>query len=375
MKFNVGGKAMLQELSAISKVINSKNSISILDNFLFNLDGETLSITGSDSENFVTSTLQVTEPEGSGAICVPAKKLLEVLKEVPGQALTFYINEETKEIDIKFLNGHFNFIGADGREYPVPGEPEADARTFSLPASVIVSGIDNTLFAVSTDTLRPQMTGIFWDIKPDSIVFVSSDTHKLVRNINTLVAPGFETSFIMPAKPAAILRSLLDKSEGEASMTLDSKTATFSFDNYRLSCRFINGRFPDYNRVIPTSNPFDLTVDRESLLNAMRRVALCASMASNLVRINIQADEMLLSSQDVDYATSAEERIQCDYKGNAMTIGFAAPYMIEELANLRGDTIIIKLSDPARPAIFLPEVQDEGSEVIMLLMPMQVLDY
>lgn len=375
MKFNVGGKTLLTELTKVSKVINAKNSIQILDNFLFHLTGNELQVTGSDGENFITSVVEVMDAEGEDRIAIPAKKLLDVLKEVPNQALTFYINDETKEIDLKFLNGHFNFIGVNGNEYPMPNPHNENSRSLTIAASIVRSGIANTIFSVSTETIRPQMTGIFWDIKEDSIVFVASDTHKLVRNTNTEIEPKFETSFIMPAKPAAIISNLLEKEEGDIEMTIDDKNATFRFGSYTLSCRFINGRFPDYNRVIPSDNPFELTVDRQSMLSAMRRVALCASMASGLIKVNLQPDEMLLTSQDVDYSTSAEEKLTCDYKGNAMTIGFAAKYMIEVLSNLKDDTIIIKLCDPSRPGVFLPANQDKGSEVIMLLMPMQVLEY
>lgn len=382
MKFNVSSKALATQLAAVSKVINSKNALSILDNFLLTLRGNTLSITGSDQENVMTATLEVFEPEGEGSVAVPSKRILDMLKEVPGQPLTFYINDDNKEIDIRFLNGHFNFMGIDGNEFPVQDEVRQEAHRVTLPAEVVRRGLETTLFAVGTETIRPIMTGVYWDICPldeneqpmPGITFVGTDTHKLVRYINTSVNPGLTFSFILPPKPAAILRSLIAKEEGEIDIEMDDKSAKFSMGPYTLSCRFINGRYPNYNRVIPANNPFELTVDRVSLLNAMKRVSLFASSASSLVRMNIRPNEVLLAAQDLDYTLSAEERVECEYEGNAMTIGFNATYMIEVLGNIPADTVVIRLSDPARPGIFVPLTDLEGENLLMLLMPMQVMD-
>lgn len=382
MKFNVSSKALATQLAAVSKVINSKNALSILDNFLLTLRGNTLSITGSDQENVMTATLEVFEPEGEGSVAVPSKRILDMLKEVPGQPLTFYINDDNKEIDIRFLNGHFNFMGIDGNEFPVQDEVRQEARRVTLPAEVVRRGLETTLFAVGTETIRPIMTGVYWDICPldeneqpmPGITFVGTDTHKLVRYINTSVNPGLTFSFILPPKPAAILRSLIAKEEDEIDIEMDDKSAKFSMGPYTLSCRFINGRYPNYNRVIPVNNPFELTVDRVSLLNAMKRVSLFASSASSLVRMNIRPNEVLLAAQDLDYTLSAEERVECEYEGNAMTIGFNATYMIEVLGNIPADTVVIRLSDPARPGIFVPLTDLEGENLLMLLMPMQVMD-
>lgn len=375
MKFNVQGKALQQQMAAVSKVINTKNSMSILDNFLLRVEGDTLYITGSDQENVMTASLEVMESDGNGSIAVPAKRLLDMLKEVTNQALSFYINDETKEIDIRFLNGHFNFMGIDSKEYPQENFSDEDAQVITVPADLVRKGIESTLFAASVDTIRPIMTGLLWDVHPDNITFVASDTHKLVRYINSEAAPGIEKQFIMPAKPSSILKGVISKEDADIKITLTSKSARFEFGNYVLSCRYINGVYPNYNRVIPENNPFELTIDRTSLLLAMRRVALSASMASSLVRFNIQPNELLLSAQDLDYSTSAEERLMCDYEGNTMTIGFNATYMIEVLSNLKGDTITISLSDPSRPGLFMPQLQQEGENMVMLLMPMQVMDY
>ncbi len=383
MKFNISSKTLSQQLSAVSKVVNSKNALSILDNFLFSLEGSTLTIIGSDQENTMTATVEVFDPEGSGSIAIPAKRLLDMLKEVSGQPLTFYINDENNDIDIRFLNGHFNFMGINGAEFPLPEATKEDGKSMTLPAEVVRKGLEHTLFAVSTETIRPVMTGVFWDVCPvneagvaqPGITFVASDTHKLVRYVNTEVDPGLTTSFIMAPKPAAILRSLIGKEEADITIEMDDKSATFTLGTFRLSCRFINGRYPNYNRVIPQDNPFELTIDRVSLLTAMRRVALFASSASSLVRLNIRSNEVLLATQDLDYSISAEERLECEYQGNSMTIGFNVVYMIEVLNNMQTDTVVVKLSDPARPGVFVPQVNLEGEDLLVLLMPMQVMDY
>lgn len=374
MKFNVGSKQLQTQLQAVNKVINSKNALSILDNFLLRVEGSMLTITGSDQENVMTTTLEVTDADADGSIAVPAKRLLDILKEVPGQGLTFYINDETKEIDIQYLGGHSNFMGADSAEYPVQNAIEDTVSQFLLPAEVVLKGLESTLFAASTDTIRPVLTGIYWDIVPESVTFVSSDTHKLVRYVNTRTLPGIEAAFIMPAKPASILRSIIGKEEGDITIKIGDKSASFTFGNYTLSCRFINGRYPNYKKVIPEHNPYTLTIDRVAFLSAMRRVSLSASMASNLVRLTLDTNELLLRAQDMDYSTKGEERLQCEYVGNNMTIGFNAQYLIELLNNIQGDTIIMRLADPARAGVAEPLVQQENENIIVLLMPIQVLD-
>ena len=307
MKFNVAGKAFQQQLQAVSKVINSKNTLSILDNFLLRVEGNILTIVGADSENLMKASMEVLDSESDGAIAVSAKMLMEVTKEISNQPISFSVNEETQQIDVSFLNGQFNFSGINAAEYPDKLPDMENAIEISVPAEMVKKGIDNTLYAVSQEPIRPMMTGIFWDIHNDDITFVASDTHKLVKYVNTMAAPGVETSFIMPAKPAAILRTLASKEDGPVSIVMDSKSATFRFANYEISCRFIKGNYPNYNRVIPSSSPFVMKISREALLIAMRRVAIFANKASNLVKFTIAPTDVLLEAQDLDYQTSANE--------------------------------------------------------------------
>lgn len=374
MRFNIDGKLFQQNLQSVNKVINSKNALSILDNFLFTVEDGILTVTGSDQENIVTARMEVMDSDSDGAIAVPAKSLLEITKEINNQPLTFSLNEETGEIDLAFLNGHFKFMGINADEFPKGESVAEDAIVLDVPSSVIQNGIENTLYAVSLEPIRPMMTGIYWDIHEGDITFVASDTHKLVRYINTNVNPGVERGFIMPSKPASILRSVLPKEEENVKVTIGDKGAKFELSKFTLTCRFIKGNYPNYNRVIPTTNPFIMNVDRLAFLNAMRRVAIFASKASNLVKLELTQGSMRLAAQDLDYGTSAEERVMCDYHGNDMTIGFNAQFTVEILSNLGGDMVIVRLSDPARPGVFEPLEQKPNENIVTIQMPMQVIE-
>ena len=373
MKFNVDGKAFQQQLQAVSKVINSKNTMRILDNFLLRIEGDRISITGSDSENVLTAFVPIMDAEGEGAIAVPAKRLLEITKEVDNQPLTFYINDDTKEIDLRFTNGHFNFMGVNAAEYPEPRKLSDERKELVLPADMILKGINHTMFAVSTDTARPVMTGIYFDIHNDDITFVSSDTHKLARYINSEKAPGMETSFILPAKTAGIIKNLISKEDADVKISFDTKGGLFEFGEFFLYTVFINGNYPNYNRVIPQDNPFVLVADRGSLISSLRRVNLFAPKSSNLVVLNLQPNDVKISSQDLDYGTSAEERLTCEYEGNSMIVGFNGVFMVDILANMTDENVMLKLSDPARPGIFTGLEPKEGENFITIQMPMQVL--
>lgn len=374
MRFNIDGKLFQQQLQAVSKVINSKNALSILDNFLFELHDGWLTITGSDQENIVSSRVEVTDSEGEGDIAVPAKALLEITKEINNQPVTFSLNENTGEIDVLFLTGRFRFMGINADEFPRGEKMDEDATVLVIPASVMKKGIDKTLYAVSLETIRPMMTGIYWDIHEGDITFVASDTHKLVRYINSEVNPEVVTSFIMPSKPASIMKGILDKTTDDVRMTLGEKGARFEFGDFTVTCRFIKGNYPNYNRVIPDNNPFAVKVSRESFFNAMRRVAIFASKASSLVKFDITESGMVLSAQDLDYGTSAEERVMCEYEGNPMTIGFNSTFTQEILANLSGDDVVVRLSDPARPGIFEPLEQEPNENLVTIQMPLQVIE-
>ena len=371
MKFTISSKTLLAHLSAVSKVVNSKNTIAILDNFLFTLKNNVLIVTGTDKENTIISRIELMELEGEGSFAVNVKRLLDLLKELPDQNLTFEINEDNYEIHLQYMSGDYKFVGISGDEFPRKEESDSDDKfVMSIPASEIPMSIDKTVFAVSTETLRPIMMGVLWDIKPDCIVFVASDTHKLVRYINSNVKPGIEGSFILPAKPASILSSILSKEEGNVTITLESKCVSFETETYTLICQYINGKYPNYNAVIPQNNPYEITVDRAMLLNAVKRVAVFSS--GSLVKMRFTENKIYIDAQDMDYSLSAKESLDCEYSGEEITVGFNKVDIINVLGSIDIDNIMFKLSDPVRPGLFVPVEQRENDDWLALVMPMMI---
>lgn len=372
MKFNISSKVLMGHLSALSKVVNSKNTITILDNFLFDLNENELEITGSDQETTMKTHLTVENGEGKGSFAVNVKWLLNLLKELPEQQLEFVINDENLEITIYYLNGKFNFVGISGDEFPQKNANESTLFSVEIPAKEIVKSIEQTIFAVATEDLRPVMMGILWDIKPEYVVFVASDTHKLVKYTNDRIKSNFEASFILPTKPAAILNNILSKNGDEiVKVSIAETCATFETGAYSLNCRFINGRYPNYNSVIPKENPYEVTIDRITLLNAIRRVSVFAS-SGGLIKLELRQNEIFLTAQDVDFATQAEETIACSYVGDAMIMGFNDAKIIEVLNNISVETVTLRLSSPSRAGIFEPAEQKENENLLVLLMPMMI---
>lgn len=371
MKFVISSKTLLGRLSAVSKVVNSKNAIAILDYFLFQLEGSMLRVTGSDQENTLTTNIEVEDADGEGRFAVKVKNILDVLKGMNDQNLTFEINDDNFEINIYYLNGKYNFIGLNGAEFPEKKIEEGQLQSFVLPAKEISKGIAHTLFATDTEDMRPVMTGILWDLKPEDITFVASDMHKLVRYINKNMHPGITASFILPSKPASILESFLPKADEDVKVMIDPNSATFVTSDYTLNCTFIKGRYPNYNSVIPENSPFTITVDRMCLLNAVKRVGVFATVGG-LVKFKLGENEIMLSAEDIDVSTSAEERVACDYSGEAMMIGFHYARMIEVLNNIEGDSIEIHVCDPSRSGVFVPIEQKENEENVIVLMPMML---
>ena len=374
MKFIVSSTLLLSHLQTISRVINSKNSMAILDNFLFRLEGTRLSMTASDQETTMTTAIDVMEAEGEGVFAVNAKILLEPLKELPDQPLTFEIDDNNLEIFLYFQNGRYNFIGVNGDEYPTKMPMDTSAVTLSLDAQQLLGGIGCTLFATAEDELRPIMNGIYLDIFEDSISFVASDTHKLVRFKNQAVAPGVRASFILPKKPATLLKNLLPKEQGDVQIDFDDRNAIFTLENYRMVCRLIEGRYPNYNSVIPQDNPHKVTIDRQMLISALRRVSVFSSQASSLIKLRLSENQIQISAQDIDFSTSAEETLICQYAGNAMSIGFKSTFLIDILNNLTAQEVIVELADPSRAGVIVPAEQEEKEDVLMLLMPMMLND-
>lgn len=372
MKFTVSSKTLLNHLSAASKVISPKNMIRILDNFLFTLKDNELVAVASDKENTIWAKIELVSSEGSGSFAVDAKRLLELLKALPDQGLNFDINESTYEIHIQYDNGDYRFVGMNGSDFPLPEELAEEHEELVIPAQEISKSIEKTIFAVSTtDTQRPVMMGILCDIKPEEVVFVATDTHKLVRYINSRIAPGIAGSFILPTKPASIMSQIFTKDEGDIKISFDAKSAIFEGSNYTMRCTFINGKYPNYNAAIPQTNQYEVVVDKAMILNAVRRVAVFAT-EGGLVQLEFSDSKIEIRTQDLEYSSSAKESLTCNYSGQPMSVGFHKDKIIEVLNNISGENLTLRLSGVGRPGLFLPVEQEEKEDWLALLMPMIV---
>lgn len=374
MKFVVSSTSLLSHLQAISKVINSKNTLPILDCFLLELNGSKLNLTAADTETRLETSVEVSDVEGNGKLAINAKNLLDPLKELPEQPLTFDINDENLEVFIYFHNGKYNFIGQSGEDYPQPKELAETAISLKINPQILFSGINRTLFASADDELRPVMNGVYFDITTDDVTFVASDGHKLVRS-KTVAAKGSErASFILPKKPANLLRSILPKESEEVEIKFDENNAYVTMSSYTMTCRFIEGRYPNYNSVIPQNNPNKVTLDRLSFLNALKRVSVFSNPASSLVKLQLGDNNIVVSAQDIDYSTAAEETITCEYVGTAMNIGFKSNFLIEILSNIPATEVSLELSDPSRAGLIFPVEKEDDEDLLMLLMPMMLND-
>ncbi len=374
MKFVISSSELLSHLLAISRVISTKNTLPILDNFLFKLEGKDLEITASDLETTLTTGLSVENASESGSIALPARILTETLKEFAEQPLTFDINTETMAVVIISENGQFNIVGQKGIDYPKLPELKEEKKTALLMSpEVLLQGIAKTLFATADDELRPVMNGIFMEMFTDKINFVASDAHKLVRYTRTDAKAEAEASFILPKKPASLLKSILPKEENQVSIEFDDKNAFFTLSDFKLVCRLVEGNYPSYNSVIPKDNPHKLNIDRVELYNSLKRVSVFSNQASNLVKLQLTGNQLTVSAQDIDFSISANERLNCQYDGEDMEIGFKSVFLIEILANLSSQEVVVELSDPSRAGILLPVERDNDDEdVLMLLMPMMI---
>ncbi|MDD6891651.1 MAG: DNA polymerase III subunit beta [Bacteroidales bacterium] len=374
MKFTVSSTALFSRLQAISRVINSKNSLPILDCFLLELRDGTLFMTASDNETTLSTSVEVNEAEEDGRFAVNSKTLLEALKEISEQPLAFTINLGNLEVTVEYMNGKYNLMGQNASDYPEAKSLGANAVEMSLGTDLLLGNINRCLFATADDELRPVMNGIYFDITADDLTLVASDGHKLVR-CKTFQAHGDEkAAFILPKKPANMLKNLLPKEEGDVRIGFDDRNATFTTYNYQMVCRLIEGRYPNYTSVIPQNNPHRATIDRAGFISALRRVSVFSSQASSLIKLSLGQDTVKISAQDIDFSTSAEETIACQYDGNAMSIGFKSNFLIDILNNIPSTNIIIELADPSRAGVIVPEEQQEGEDLLMLLMPMMLND-
>lgn len=376
MKFSISSKTLYNAASAVSKVINSKNSLAILDNFLVRLEDNVLYITGSDQENALTARVEVASSTGSGSLCLGARRLVDLLKELPDQGVEVKVNEESLEVNLSYSSGNYTFVGIPADQYPAfkALSEGGDTIEFSLATAQFIEGLDNTMFAASTDEYRMIMQGVLMDITPENVTYVATDTRKLVRFIDRRTAPGVTGRCVIPTKPANVIKNVFAKEES-LNFTMTSRSARIESDGYCFECTFLNGNYPDYMRVLPKNNTNILTIDRVALLNAVRRVGLFVEVQGGLEKFRLTADSVLLKSNDPALCSSAREQVPCSYSGNELTIGFSASCIAEILSTLKGDEVIVNLGDAARPGVFRPGEEPDNTELLMLLAPMTVGEF
>ncbi len=374
MKFVVSSTELLGHLQAISRVISSKNTLPILDNFLFNISGNDLEITASDLESTLITRMHLDNITGSGTVALPARILLDTLKEFSEQPLTFDINPDTMAVVINSENGRFSIVGQNGIDFPVLPVIKKEKRFgFNVAAEVLLAGITRTLFATADDELRPVMGGILVEASTTKLTFVASDAHKLVRYQRSDAKADDNASFILPKKPASLLKNILPRETGVVSVEFDDRNAFFTLSDYKVVCRLVEGNYPNYNSVIPKNNPRKVRIDRLELYNILRRVSVFSNQASNLVKLQFTPNQITVSAQDVDFSISAYERHKCLYEGDDMEIGFKSVFLIEILSNIASQDVVIELADPTRAGLFLPsETANEDEDLLMLLMPMMI---
>ena len=375
MRFTVSSSALSSKLNMLAKVIGSKNSLPILDCFLFQVANGEMSITASDSDNVIKSTLALTDHDGEGEFCVPNRVILDALKELPEQPLHFDVDAAGEAVAIKIVyqNGLYNFTGQSAEEYPRTQSMNDACTTVSLPTEMLINNISRSLFATANDELRPVMNGIYFDLTADALAIVASDGHKLVRSKNFTIKSESPSAFNLPKKPASLLKNILSKDGDDAIIKFDDRSAEIQFTDGVMRCRLIDGRDPNYNSVIP-NNPNEVTVDRRGLQSALRRVLPFASESSQLIRFHIESGRFEVSSEDIDFSTSAKEQLSCEYNGSPISIGFKGSSLMEILSNLTSDNIIIQLADPSRAGIIVPAEQPENEDILMLIMPMLLND-
>jgi len=375
MKFNVSSSALLSALQSVSKVIASKNTLPILDSFLFNLEGDRLTITASDVETRMITTVEVIQVDGGGLFAIEAKRLLDPLKELPEQPLNFDVDDESMVVNVTYANGKFFIPGQGGDAYPLLRPLNETAISFTFESQILLNGINRSLFAIGEDELRPVMNGVYFDLQPENITFVASDGHKLARLRHLVEQVNESASFILPKKPANILKTLLGKNADRVEVTFDENSVHVVTPSFEMTSRLIEGRYPNYNAVIPQDNPNHAIVDRVSFLSALKRVSVFSNQASGLIKLQFEENAINISAQDIDFSTSGDETVVCQYTESPLNIGFKALFLIDIVSNMTSENIVLQLADPSRACILIPQENEENEDQLMLIMPMMLNEY
>ena len=371
MRFIVTSTSLLKYLQQISGVISSNVVLSVLEDFLFELQGNTLTLTATDLETMMRVQMEVLDEEGQGKICIPSKILVEYLKNLPEQPITFNISEQDLTIEMSSDVGKYHIGGEKADDFPKEPAP-GDTTGFTIPSITLLECINRTLYAVSTDTLRPAMTGVFFELGLDSITFVATDAHRLVQLKRNDVSCPIADGFVVPKKPLNLLKNNLAPDETLLQISYNQSHMFVASDRLSMSCRLIDARFPDYRAVIPVDNPYKLTIDRGDFISALRRVSIFANKTTSQVVLDINGNSIQLSAQDIDFSYEGREMLSCQYTGEDMKIAFNARLMVELLNNMEGDSVLMELSRPSRAAIFRTVERIEAEDLLMLIMPLMV---
>lgn len=372
MKFIVSSSLLLKQLQAISGVLSTNNTLPILDNFLFELSDSEIKISASDLETTMTTRIQVDMSEGEGGVAIPARLLLDTLKTLSDVPVTFDIDSGNFGVTLTAGEGKYRLAGQNGEEYPqVP--PIEEATSISIESEVLYQAISKTIFAASNDDLRPVMAGVYCQLSDEGTLFVATDAHKLVRYTRHDVKSEETASFILPKKPLNQLRNILAQDDVPVQIEYSATNARFTFKNFIMTCRLIEGKYPNYSAVIPDSNPNKMTVDRLPFLNAIKRVSLFSNQSTYQVKFKIVGSELTLTAEDLDYSNEARERLTCHYEGSDLEIGFNSKFMVEMLNNLESDQVMLEMSEPNRAGLITPiDDKNENEDILMLVMPVML---
>ena len=374
MNFIVSSSYLLKNLSSISGVITSNPVVPILENVLFEIENGNLLITASDLQTSVMVELQV-ESKENGSVAIPAKILIDTLKNLPEQPVTFSIDENNYNIEINSDNGRYKLAGENSADFPKVPEI-SDGYSFTVNANTLALAIGNTIFSTSTDELRPAMTGVFFRLSSNSCTFVSTDGHRLVKYIRTDISGDeVDHDMIIPRKSLNLLKTIIPSDDkNDINIEFNASNAFFSNDNIKLVCRLIDERYPDYENVIPTDNSNSIEVDKSEILSSLKRISIYANKTTNQVRLKVSGSEILISAEDLDFSNEANERISCEHDGDDIEIGFNAKFLIEILSNIHSDKVIFNLSEPTRAGLVLPEDIEDEEDLTMLVMPVMLND-
>ena len=374
MNFIVSSSYLLKNLSSISGVITSNPVVPILENVLFEIENGNLLITASDLQTSVMVELQV-ESKENGSVAIPAKILIDTLKNLPEQPVTFSIDENNYTIEINSDNGRYKLAGENSADFPKVPEI-SDGYSFTVNANTLALAIGNTIFSTSTDELRPAMTGVFFRLSSNSCTFVSTDGHRLVKYIRTDISGDeVDHDMIIPRKSLNLLKTIIPSDDkNDINIEFNASNAFFSNDNIKLVCRLIDERYPDYENVIPSDNSNSIEVDKSEILSSLKRISIYANKTTNQVRLKVSGSEILISAEELDFSNEANERISCEHDGDDIEIGFNAKFLIEILSNIHSDKVIFKLSEPNRAGLVLPEDIEDEEDLTMLVMPVMLND-